>query len=171
MTQGLALRTLVLSALLLVLSSCGFSLRGNDALSANFSELQFYSEQPNSELARLLRRSLDSAEVNITLVNLDDADSNVALLGIANESLVSRPVTINPRARAAQIELRLSVDMGLVLDEQTLLEPETLFVERTYFQDIENISGNQEEAEIISAEMRRELINQMMRRLAAIDPI
>jgi len=171
MTQGLALRTLVLSALLLVLSSCGFSLRGSDALSANFSELQFYSEQPNSELARLLRRSLDSAEVNTTLVNLDDADSNVALLGIANESLVSRPVTINPRARAAQIELRLSVDMGLVLDEQTLLEPETLFVERTYFQDIENISGNQEEAEIISAEMRRELINQMMRRLAAIDPI
>jgi LPS-assembly lipoprotein len=171
MTQGLALRTLVLSALLLVLSSCGFSLRGNDALSANFSELQFYSEQPNSELARLLRRSLDSAEVNITLVNLDDADSNVALLGIANESLVSRPVTINPRARAAQIELRLSVDMGLVLDEQTLLEPETLFVERTYFQDIENISGNQEEAEIISAEMRRELINQMMRRLVATNPI
>jgi outer membrane lipopolysaccharide assembly protein LptE/RlpB len=51
------------------------------------------------------------------------------------------------------------------------LEPETLFVERTYFQDVENISGNQEEAEIISAEMRRELINQMMRRLAAIYPI
>ena len=171
MTQGFALRTLVLSTLLLALSSCGFSLRGSDVLSANFSELQFYSEQPNSELARLLRRTLDGAEVNVTLVNLDEADSNIALLGIANEQLVSRPVTINPRARAAQIELRLSVDMALLLDEQTLLEPETLFVERTYFQDVENISGNQEEAEIISAEMRRELINQMMRRLAAISPI
>jgi LPS-assembly lipoprotein len=109
--------------------------------------------------------------VNVTLVNLGEAGSNVALLGIANEQLVSRPVTINPRARAAQIELRLSVDMGLLLGPQTLIEPETLFVERTYFQDVENISGNQEEAEIISAEMRRELINQMMRRLAAINPI
>jgi outer membrane lipopolysaccharide assembly protein LptE/RlpB len=108
--------------------------------------------------------------VNVSLVNLGEEDSNVVLLGIANESLVSRPVTINPRARAAQIELRLSVDMALLLDEQTLLEPETLFVERTYFQDVENISGNQEEAEIISAEMRRELINQMMRRLAAVNP-
>ena len=157
MTQGFAFRTLVISTLFLVLNSCGFSLRGSDVLSTNFSELQFYSEQPNSELARLLRRSLDSAEVNVTLVNLGEAGSNVALLGIANEQLVSRPVTINPRARAAQIELRLSV--------------ETLFVERTYFQDVENISGNQEEAEIISAEMRRELINQMMRRLAAINPI
>ena len=171
MTQGFALRTLVLSTLLLVLGSCGFSLRGSDVLSTNFSELQFYSEQPNSELARLLRRSLDGAEVNVILVDIDAADSNIALLGIANEQLTNRPVTINPRARAAQIELRLSVDMALMLNEQSLLEPETLFVERTYFQDVENISGNQEEAEIISAEMRRELINQMMRRLAAIDPI
>lgn len=171
MSQGFALRTLVLSTLLLALSSCGFSLRGNDALSGNFSELQFYSEQPNSELARLLRRSLEGAEVNVTLVNLNEEDSKLPLLGIANELLISRPVTINSRARAAQTELRLSVVMALLLDEQTLLEPETLFVERTYFQDIENISGNQEEAEIISAEMRRELINQMMRRLAAINPI
>ena len=171
MSQGFTFRTLVLSTLLLVLSSCGFSLRGNDILSINFNELQFYSEQPNSDIARLLRRSLDGAGVNVTQVNLDGADSNIALIGIANESLISRPVTINPRARAAQIELRLSVDMALLLNEQTLLEPETLFVERTYFQDVENISGNQEEAEIISAEMRRELINQMMRRLAAINSI
>ena len=170
MIQGFACRILVLSTLMLVLVSCGFSLRGSDVLSANFSELQFYSEQPNSELARLLRRSLDGAEVNITLVDLDEAESNIALLGIANEQLVSRPVSINPRARAAQIELRLSVDMALTLNEQTLVAPETLFVERTYFQDVENITGNQEEAEIISAEMRRELINQMMRRLVAVNP-
>tara|TARA_B110000858_G_scaffold49124_1_gene56672 strand:- start:48053 stop:48559 length:507 start_codon:yes stop_codon:yes gene_type:complete len=168
MTKDIILRSLVLPTLLLALSNCGFSLRGNDVLSANFSELQFYSEQPNSELIRLLRRSLDGADVNVTLVTLDEVDSNIAMLGIANEQLISRPVTINPRARAAQIELRLSVDMALILGEQNLLEPETLFVERSYFQDIENISGNQEEAEIISTEMRRELINQMMRRLAAL---
>ena len=120
MSQGFALRTLVLSTLLLALSNCGFSLRGSDVLSVNFSELQFYSEQPNSELARLLHRSLDGADVNVTLVNLDEADSNITLLGIANESLVSRPVTINPRARAAQIELRLSVDMALLLDSRPL---------------------------------------------------
>ena len=104
MSQGFTLRTLVLSTLLLVLSSCGFSLRGNNVISVNFNELQFYSEQPNSDLSKLMRRSLDGAEVNVTLVNLDEADSNVALLGIANESIISRPVTINPRARAAQIE-------------------------------------------------------------------
>ena len=47
--------------------------------------------------------------------------------------------------------------------------PETLFVERMYFEDIENISGNQQEIELIRAEMRRELVNQLMRRLEAVE--
>jgi len=163
------LRILALSALLIIIGGCGYSLRGSDTLSANFSSLQLYSEQPNSEFSRLLRRSLDSADVTIILADPDASAADIPMLGIANEQLISRPVTINPRARAAQIELRLSVTMALILGEESLIAPETLFVERTYFQDIENISGNQEEAEIISAEMRRELINQMMRRLAAVE--
>ncbi|MEX0962606.1 MAG: LPS assembly lipoprotein LptE [Pseudohongiellaceae bacterium] len=163
------LRILLLSILCLALGNCGFSLRGSDALSAKFSDLQLYNEQTNSEFSRLLRRSLDSADVNITQVTPDEADANIPLLGIASEQLSSRPVTINSRARAAQIELRLSVVLGLQTGEQVLIAPETLFVERIYFQDLENISGNQEEAEIISTEMRRELINQIMRRLSAID--
>lgn len=169
MTHCIALRTIALAAALLVLNGCGYSLRGGDALSASFSELQFASEQPNSELARLLRRSLEGAAVDVTVVSLSEAGPDKALLGISNEQLVSRPVTVNPRARAAQVELRLSVDMALMLDEKVLLAPETLFVERTYFQDVENISGNQEEAEIIAAELRRELSNQVLRRLAAIN--
>ena len=171
MITGITLRSLILPILLLMLSNCGFSLRGSDVLSANFSELQFYSEQTNSELARLLRRSLDGADVEITAITLKDADSNLAVLGITNEQLTSRPITTNPRARAAQVELRLSVDMAILVNEKNLLGPETLFVERSYFQDIENINGNQEEAEIIATEMRRELVNQIMRRLAAIPPL
>ena len=163
-------RLIALSCLALVLGACGFSLRGSDTLSANFSDLQYYAEQPNSELSRLLRRSLESADLNLIVVEPSAADATHPLLGIANEQLVSRPVTINPRARAAQIELRLSVTIGLMQGEQALIAPETLFVERTYFQDIENISGNQEEAEIISQELRRELIDQLMRRLAAVGP-
>ena len=126
---------------------------------------------PSLPTSRLLRRSLDSADVIITDVDAVDADASFPTLGIANEQLVSRPITINPRARAAQIELRLSVDLALMQGEQAVIAPETLFVERVYFQDIENINGNQEEAEIISAEMRRELSNQILRRLAAVGPI
>jgi LPS-assembly lipoprotein len=163
-------RSFILSSLLILLSACGFSLRGSDMLSNNLGNLQLYSAQANSELSRLLLRSLENADVNVVLLEVDQATDDIPLLGIANEAIQSRPVTVNSRARAAQIELRMSVDIALMLGERSLIPTETLFVERTYFQDIENISGNQEEVEIISAEMRRELINQLIRRLAAVKP-
>ena len=63
--------------------------------------------------------------------------------------------------------MRLSIQISFEQGEQTLIRPETLYVERTYFEDLENIAGNQEEVEIIRNEMRRELVNQVMRRLQA----
>jgi len=65
--------------------------------------------------------------------------------------------------------MRLSINIALGSAEEYLIFPETLMVERIYFEDIANIAGTQEEVEIITAEMRRELVNQLMRRLEAIE--
>ena len=143
------------------LQSCGFALRGNDAISSSFSRLQLELQQPQSELSRLLQRSLSSADVEITT----GSSTGTPILRLSNERVSNRPVTINPRARAAQVEIRLSVDVQLTQTGEDLIPTETLSVNRAYFQDIENIAGNQEEVEIITAELRRELVNQLMRRL------
>ena len=124
-------------------------------------------EQPNSEFSRLLRRSLEVADVTIEAVALTNSDSPVLL--VSNERIVSRPITVNPRARAAQYEMRLSINIAMGNAERYLISPETLMVERIYFEDIANIAGTQEEVEIITAEMRRELVNQLMRRLEAVE--
>ncbi len=124
-------------------------------------------EQPNSEFSRLLRRSLEVADVSIESVALTNSDSPVLL--VSNERIVSRPITVNPRARAAQYEMRLSINIALGNAERYLISPETLMVERIYFEDVANIAGTQEEVEIITAEMRRELVNQLMRRLEAVE--
>ena len=148
--------------LLLPLAACGYSLRGSDVISAQFDSLALDLDQPNSEFSRLLRRSLDVADVENLLTT--EARSSDAILSVRNERVVSRPVTVNPRARAAQHEMRMSVDIMLLQDSVVLIDAETLMVERIYFEDIANIAGNQEEREIIAAEMRRDLVNQLMRR-------
>jgi LPS-assembly lipoprotein len=156
----------------LSLNACGFSLRGNELANSRFSELQLNLSQPNSEFSRMLRRSLDVAEISTELVSsLEDVDltSPIAVLAIGDEQISNRPVTVNARARAAQYEMRLSVTIALGQANELLIEPETLFVDRTYFEDIENLAGNREEVEIIAAEMRRELVNQLMRRLESAD--
>ena len=160
-------RLLILSCVSVILSSCGFSLRGSDVLSSKFQVIQLDMEQPNSEFSRLLRRSLEVADVSIEAVALTNSDSPVLL--VSNERIVSRPITVNPRARAAQYEMRLSINIALGNAERYLISPETLMVERIYFEDIANIAGSQEEVEIITTEMRRELVNQLMRRLEAVE--
>ena len=162
--MGKLFRYSLFTALVLVLQSCGFALRGSDAVAANFSALALDFQQPQSEFSRLLQRSLDAANVETTTLATADR-TGATVLAVSNEQVVSRPVTINPRARASQVEIRLSVEVTLSRAETELIPTETLMVNRTYFQDIENIAGNQEEVQIITSELRRELVNQLMRRL------
>ena len=152
---------------IIALNQCGFTLRSNEVISSRFNSIQLNLQPPNSELSRLLRRRLDIAGVETQLLTTNPPDFNQPILVISDEQITSRPVTFNPRARTAQQEMRLSITILFEQGEQMLIKPETLFVERTYFEDVENIAGNQEEVVIIRAEMRGELVNQIMRRLEA----
>ena len=147
---------------LLLLNACGYSLRSSDALSASLQNLQLNLQNPNSEFSRLLGRSLDGISTAT-----EGVDTIATVLSVSDTRLENRPVSVNPAARAAQYELRLSVDIQLSRGEEDLIPLETLNVERSYFEDIENISGNREEVEIITNEMRRELVNLLIRRLQA----
>ena len=158
--RNTALRLLLL-VLALSVQACGFTLRDNDAIVSSFDNLNLELAQPQSELSALLQRSLRAAGVSLSSQQLRTTPT----LTVSNEQVSTRPVSINPRARASQVELRLSVNIALTVGGKPTIPDETLTVVRTYFQDIENIAGNQEEAQIIANELRQELVNQLMRRL------
>lgn len=164
--MGTAAARLALLTLLCGLSACGFSLRSGATL-GGYESLQLVLADPNGEFARQLRRGLDTSGVQTEVVDMQSADAETPVLGVSAERIASRPITVNPRARAAQYEIRLSVDIVLQQGDNELIAMETLSLERSYLEDIENIAGNQEEVQIITTEMRRELINQLMRRLQA----
>ncbi|MEX0619449.1 MAG: LPS assembly lipoprotein LptE [Pseudohongiellaceae bacterium] len=153
----------------MTLTACGFTLRGTGANPASLPNLQLDLQQENGEIARLIRRSLVSSHESPGDATARLSESPV--LSISAEQLDTRPVSINPRARAAQYELRMAIDISLTSGETFLIEPETLLIERVYFEDTENITGNLEEVETIKAEMRRELVDQLVRRLQAVDSL
>ena len=152
---------------LMTLYSCGYSLRNSHLLEAKLESIQLNLSQPNSEFSRILRRNLEQAGIKtIILDTSQDASSNKEYeLIISSEQISTRPVTINSRARAAQYEIRVSVEVALKNREGILVAPETIFVDRIYFEDIQNITGNQEEVRIITSEMRQDLVFQVMRRI------
>ena len=160
-------RYLFVFLLLIGLTSCGYSLRGNELIDTNFEALKLNLAQPNSEFSRILRRNLAGMGVRIDDENDIAKTGQVTptILTVSAEQITNRPVTINPRARAAQYEMRLSIIIELQEGDKTRIEPEALFVEQTYFEDIENIAGNKDEVQIITTEMRRNLVTQLIRRL------
>ena len=164
------LHTLLLLALAGLVSACGFSLRGSDNVSGHIPELQLNLQQPNSDLSRRLRRELESARVSYRPVDLSVPDPAVPILTLDAEQFTSRPVTVNPRARAAQYELSLSVSVTVHWQGQAVLGPETLTTERLFYENIETITGNLEEMQTLQGDMQQELLSQLMRRLAALDP-
>ena len=162
----------LLPALLLPLATgCGYQLRGSDSgagAGPDLSDLRLQMPQSEADFARLLRRRLESS--GFILHEADDAAAaDFPLLSIGGEAFSGRPASTTVLARAAQVTLRLSIRINLAHDSETLINAETLTVERTHYQDLRNIAGNREEAELLRGEMRAELMAQILRRLEALN--
>jgi len=149
--------------MLATITGCGYNLRGTGVGTPEFSELRLQLPGAEPEFERILRRSLETA--GIAAVEAGAAD--FPLLSIGPESFSGRPASTTVQARAAQITLRLAVQFNLTDGETVVIDQDTLSVERTYYQDLRNIAGNREEAELLREEMRQELVAQLMRRLEA----
>ena len=152
-----------LLTLVLLLSGCGFALRGSADLPVALQTLQLESPNPDGEIVREVRRMLRNNDVTLT-----DAPTDATWrLGVGNEQVSERVLSVNANARAGEYEITMSVAAQLRRGAQTI-GPETLSVSRVYLADPESAVAKNEEAELIRTEMRRELAQQILRRLQSL---
>jgi len=155
------LRYATLIGLSLVLSACGFALRGTQQAPVAIDTVVLRGDV-SSALTRQLREALESVGVTTVI-----AQSANYVLTIGPEQLNSRTLSVNGRAQAAQYELQMAVEATLERGDTLLLPPEIISVERSYFEDTANIAGSNAERELLQNEMRQELVDRLVRRLAA----
>lgn len=148
----------------LTLVSCGFSLRGSAGSALSPETVFVRSAQENGQLTQALQTSLVNAQLQL----VQSASQARYIVSVGEEEFSTTTATVNGRARAAQYTLRLSVELALDTQEQNLLAPERLAVERSYFEDTANIAGSTREADILQGEMRQELVNQILNRLRVV---
>ncbi len=158
-------RFTILFVLLLALPACGFTLRGAQEGALPFTSVQLQAAQANSSFLQQLREALLSAQVST-----GNGQSPYALR-IGAEQSDTRTASVNGRARAAQYDLQLAVEVSLERDGVALYGPQVLSAQRSYFEDIANIAGSTEEMEMLRAEMRQELVQQLLGRLRALGNI
>lgn len=149
-------------ALVFLLGSCGFTLRGTAELPAVLQTMQVESTDPNSDIVREISRTLRNNGVTLA-----DTASTYRL-GIGTEQNSERALSVNANARAGEYEMTLTVPFQLRRGTELVLGPETLGVERVYLADPENAVAKNEEAALIRTEMRREISQQVLRRLQAL---
>ena len=155
-----------LACLLAVFScliSCGFQLRGADPNGASTGlqglELRLISVQPRSDLTREVSRELSNAGAVLT-----DATGSALQLTLQAEQFSQRNVSLTAQARAAELELTLSVNFVLEQTEQDPTDARAT-VSRQMLNDPRNIVGKTEELRLLREEMRRDLAAQIVRRI------
>jgi LPS-assembly lipoprotein len=154
----------VLVATLLV-AGCGFHLRGSGdgtVLPERWEAMHLDAASPNSEFTRVLRARFTAS--GIRWVERSEATHTLEL---GTERFAQRNLSINAEARAAEFELTLRATF-VVRDRAgaPVLGPETAEVAKQMENDPRNVVGKAEEVRILRDEMRGELAQQIIRRIA-----
>jgi LPS-assembly lipoprotein len=144
-------------------AACGFHLRGATPLPAELRSV--YLRAPDTALREPLARALQGAGVGLAP---SPAEAG-ATLTVGPERLDRRLLSVDPRtARAREYELSYALPVQAVATNGTPILPlETVTLVRDFTYNPVAVLGKSEEEGLLYAEMRREAVHQVLRRLGA----
>ena len=149
-----------------LLAGCGFQLRGTGGgvnVPSEWKSMYLMSTSPNSEFSRevALRFAANGVE---WAEQREDANYIVRL---GPERFSQRNLSLNSDARAAEFELTMRATFSVQDIGNTQVMPDTTAtVIKQMENDPANVVGKAEEMRLLKAEMRTELSQQIMRRIA-----
>lgn len=156
-------RNLLVMGLAVLLSACGFQLRGTGTNELSLKELDLGARNQYGPTVMQLRRTLESSGVKVY------AGAPYKLV-LTNEQETQRAATYNGGSRSAEYELTIVLNYALEGQNDTPLLEDKLQVQKYYIHDGNNINGSDQEANQVREEMRRDLVQGMMARLQQLTP-
>jgi len=155
---------IVLSCILSV-SACGWRLRGTLALPSNLNVLHVDAVDAHGDLITDLKRLLMANKITLT----DKASEAPFSVLIVQERSDRRTVSVSNNALVAEYELTMEVDYRITeQDKPDSVSMATASVVRSFDFDENDVIGKGEEEGLIQKEMRRDLVQQIVRRLQVL---
>jgi LPS-assembly lipoprotein len=152
---------IILISMLLVLSSCGYSMRGSINIPSSVESVSVVSSE-YSELVNILNSSLISSNIKTSTSKNDD----IYRIVILSEEFNRRQLSINISGRVNEYELIYSVNFELkVPNEKSIKDKITLY--RDYSFDENNVMGNSDREDDIKKEMMSTASTLIFNRLVA----
>jgi len=147
----------------LILTSCGFQLRGTGDSAFRIAALHLAAEDARGELIVAFERNLSGSGTQL----VGSSDLAPWTMSILSERFSRRVASTTKDISVAKYELILQVRFNLTTrDGKLLIPPASLIVERLYDYDPSNLVGSDAEEELLRQEMRTEIADSIIRRIA-----
>lgn len=156
-------RNLLVIGLTVLLSACGFQLRGTGTTELAITELDLSARDAYGDTVKLLRQTLENSGVKI----YSGAPYKLVL---AREQENQRSLSYSGAGRSAEYELTNVLSYEIRGQNNLLLLNDKLQVQKVYLHDGNNITGSVQESSEVRDEMRRDLVQRMMLRLQQLTP-
>ena len=159
-----------LSPLLFSLTSCGFHLRGHEALSLppelQTLRLTMGSAGAHPPLLTEIRHGLQAyGTVRIT----EDISAAVPVLIIEKETTQREVLAYDSLGRASAYNLNYRVNFSLTgADGKPLLHNQSVRLQREYTFDRLQVLASEKQSDFVQTEMRRDIAQQILRRLTRV---
>ncbi len=157
-------RNLMVAGLALLLSACGFQLRGTGETSFALEEINLQARNSYGETATQLEELLKDNGVRVY-------PGARYTLDLVRERSRQRTASYTTSARSAEYELTSVLDYEFRGPQNTVLLEDSVEVQKVYVHDSSNLIGSDQEAGQLRQEMRRELLQQLSMRIRGITPV
>jgi LPS-assembly lipoprotein len=149
-----------------IVTGCGWHLRGTGQVADNISSVHISAENRHGEFYKSLERALKSNDITV-VGNATEAQYSIVTLNNKSSKRIS---TVSGGARASEYQLTESVDILILAADGTQLLPRTTLSGTRYLDfDANEVQSKVQEAELLRKEMSRDLVQQIIRRLNAIN--
>ena len=156
-------RNLLVMGLAVLLSACGFQLRGTGVNQMTITELGVSARDTYGNTVRELRQELEQSGVKVT----DTAPYKIFL---SREQEDQRSASYTGTGSTAEYELTKVLTYQIKGENNLTLLENKLEVHKFYQQNTGNIAGSTQEATMVRKEMTRDLVQQVMLRLEQLTP-
>ena len=156
-------RNLLVMGLAVLLSACGFQLRGTGTNELSLKELDVSARNVYGETVTQLRQTLESSGVRVYT-------GATYKLDLVDEKETQRNLSYASAGRASDIELSTVVFFEVQGRDHLTLMGDKVQVQKVVSHDGNNLVGSDSETIQVRKEMRREVIQRLMVRLQQLTP-
>ncbi|MCC7597494.1 hypothetical protein IGS61_08350 [Janthinobacterium sp. FW305-129] len=165
-------RAMLALGLTVLLSACGFHLRGsNGSFMLPFATM-YIGLPETSPLAIGLKRYIRAIGSTEVVNTKDGADAVLEVLSDPERNRTKTILSLNKNGRVQEYQLGYSINFRVVDKAgNQLLAPTTINLVRPITFDESQVLAKETEEAALYRDMRNDLVQQIMRRLAAIKPV